>query len=563
MAIAKRPIAIAVMLLLATGTVVAPDLPDDQAREALAASLTESPWHAFRDLQEAVKENTGPRDVEGGWQQDLALVRAAVAFQAFSQGIPLPERTPRHEYQTPSEALDAILELHGIAWPEGTVAPVEQLNALDATLAGALVDLLQRYLDYAAAVRAAGAAGSAVPHAMGNIFAARHTLLEAAFAFDQVFSVQEPPLLDNMEMPTIVVPPALAIDLAGQNNTYTHSVAFLLDVGGDDTYLNNGGGSNLKCAGGFVSLPVAAFLADLDGYDHYGSDQTQGCNGVNGGCYANYPQASGMLVDLRGNDAYYAGPGGTNGGGRGCPGFLFDGAGDDAYISGGWAGNGGGSGFWGMGSLMDLAGNDAYILGPPGGFSGRAHNGGGAVLGSGLLLDAEGNDFYSTGCCGANGGGAWQGTGALLDLGGNDTYKGDHGGVNGGAIGGSGGFLWDRRGDDRYTALVWGVNGGAARAWGLQLEPIGYPPVFELESLVWWVLLDLCQWAVQAFTSCMNPDAAGFLLDEGGHDLYEDRDGGAGWDRTVVPKGVMGAQVDDRDEALSQAGAYLLSKLTP
>ena len=97
-------------------------------------------------------------------------------------------------------------------------------------------------------------------------------------------------------------------------------------------------------------------------------------------------------------------------------------------------------------------------------------------------------------------------------MGGNDSYFAGAGGVNGGSWVGSG-FLFDGGGDDNYVADQDGANG--------QADPV-----------------------LGCFVGCLYNHAAGLLLDKGGRDNYADNAGGTGADRTVVPKGLVGAQVD-------------------
>jgi hypothetical protein len=162
----------------------------------------------------------------------------------------------------------------------------------------------------------------------------------------------------------------------------------VIDVGGDDLYLNNAGGSNTlgQCIDIFGPGVGAAF--DFDGHDQYVSGR--GC-GINGGAAI----GAGFLFDGAGDDTYFTDPEdgnkGTNGGGSTLGlGFLRDLSGDDSYTAGGWGTNGGG---WigGMGVLRDEAGNDVYDVS----FDGV--NGGGSI-GVGLLQDLGGHDLYREGC---------------------------------------------------------------------------------------------------------------------------------------------------------------------
>lgn len=320
---------------------------------------------------------------------------------------------------------------------------------------------------------------------LAPILAARAALLDATVALRNTLALTPPWQMNAATMTPIQVPPVLSIDLAGDANTYTTDFVLLLDAAGDDTYLNNAGGSNLS--GGscdLVGVRVAAALVDFDGADRYTNGRSCGANG--GGHFG-----SGFLVDAGGNDAYTGGSFGANGGSSIGTGFLLDAEGNDTYAVQGNGANGGGEG--GAGFLVDAGGNDTYSAGNLG------VNGGGD-FGSGFLIDASGNDAYTAGDFGANGGSRF-GTGFLLDVSGHDVYTAGNFGANGGGILFGSGFLVDASGNDVYTAAGnFGANGGAAVGVGL-------------------------------------------LFDGEGRDQYQDASS-SGTDQTVIPKGLVGAQVD-------------------
>lgn len=239
-----------------------------------------------------------------------------------------------------------------------------------------------------------------------------------------------------------------------------------------------------------------ALLIDLAGSDTY-LNNAGGSNLHGGACNlaAIVPSPAAALLDLDGNDHFTSGRScGANGGGSADGvGFLFDGGGNDLYTAGDFGTNGGGN-FGGVGFLLDKSGGDTYQAG------GDGTNGGAAALGVGLLIDGgDAIDTYTAGGLGTNGGGQI-GAGGLLDLGGADTYTAGSIGTNGGCNGGVA-FLIDAAGNDHYTADSVGVNGGAS-------------------------------------------GGVSMLLDGGGFDVYLDDDGGAGNDKTAVPKGAAGAQID-------------------
>lgn len=207
--------------------------------------------------------------------------------------------------------------------------------------------------------------------------------------------------------------PALCVG-GTANNHYVHDAALLLDLGGNDTYLNSAGGADPQNA-----LPISINL-DLDGNDTYLSSASvsrglQGA-GVIGGI--------GILVDDAGNDHYSINTG-------------------EAEQDPG----GHGYGFAGVGVLSDLDGNDSYSIVN----QSRAQNGDfdtaiglavGADGGLGILRDAgASSDVYTAtstptltddGEGGANVGipsvlglgmGVLGGTALFVDDGGSDTME--------------------------------------------------------------------------------------------------------------------------------------------
>lgn len=230
----------------------------------------------------------------------------------------------------------------------------------------------------------------------------------------------------NAVVPRIEVPGIVIIDLSHSDDTYHNDTILILDVGGNDTYLNNAGGSNL--ASGLcdpLRARGAALLIDLGGNDTYGNatrsiDARRTC-GTNGGGY----YGLGALFDYAGDDKYAAGHGPANGGGWAGVGLLRDYAGDDEYVGGDGGVNGGGAAF-GSGSLMDYAGDDRYASRIPEGPGPIWVNGGtngGANLGRGCLVDFAGNDSYSAVVGGVNGGVQDAGFGLLMDFSGSDVYE--------------------------------------------------------------------------------------------------------------------------------------------
>lgn len=144
--------------------------------------------------------------------------------------------------------------------------------------------------------------------------------------------------------------------------------AFILDLGGDDFYTGNNGGSQPG------TLPVA------------------------------------VVIDLAGDDAYESTLPSCQGAGVLGVGGLLDVAGDDEYVALMWCQ---GTGYFGIGWLQDLAGDDTY--------RGRSFCQAAGLFGIGLLLDDAGRDRYE-GDLHVQGVGLPHGIGALIDRAGDDAY---------------------------------------------------------------------------------------------------------------------------------------------
>ncbi len=152
------------------------------------------------------------------------------------------------------------------------------------------------------------------------------------------------------------------------NNIHTEDCAVLIDLGGDDLYLNNQGGSVPG------RIPTA------------------------------------VLVDLAGNDSYESTDALTQGAGNFGVGILADFAGDDQYIG---MESVQAAAFGGIGMLLDFAGNDTYRA--------MYFAQGSAFFGAGILLDRAGDDRYEAHQR-AQGTGFVRGIGILAEVAGNDSY---------------------------------------------------------------------------------------------------------------------------------------------
>lgn len=390
-----------------------------------------------------------------------------------------------------------------------------------------------------------GEADAPAPPDLSVLLAARRALLRVAADLR---------LAPSGACDAVRVPPALAVDPAGCDSTYTDDYALVIDLGGTDVYANNAGGPSLD--GGACTFPRASAAALFDlgtANDRYGDPAVPRSCGVNGGGFygpgilvdeggddvytaggrgangGNYPYGAGLLLDLGGSDRYLATSVGVNGGAKFGAGALIDLEGDDEYAATGGGGvNGAGEYVGGMGFLYDGAGNDRYTARATSGTFTDASNGGGGPQGRGFLVDRGGDDVYDGGSGASNGGGE-AGVGFLLDAAGHDRYIAGSFGANGGAFNNGTGHLIDLEGNDSYTAGSIGTNGGGAQTGiGLLVDVTGD------DSYV----------ALAGGANGAGFTGLGLLLDLGGVDAYDDDDGGSGADVTVVPKGLVGGQID-------------------
>ena len=154
-------------------------------------------------------------------------------------------------------------------------------------------------------------------------------------------------------------------------NVYGMDASLIIDLGGDDLYINNAGAPVYeihKRAVSGIRYPIGVVI-DFEGDDRYISS---GFAAVASGFFG-----LGLILDMAGND-YYAG------------GQLSLGA-----------------SFFGMGCLMDMAGNDTYVCSEGGQ--------GCAFFGAAWLFDGKGDDLYQ-GAKFVQGFGGPMGLGQLHDL---------------------------------------------------------------------------------------------------------------------------------------------------
>ncbi|MDP8201779.1 MAG: HEAT repeat domain-containing protein [Candidatus Tenebribacter burtonii] len=266
-------------------------------------------------------------------------------------------------------------------------------------------------------------------------------------------------------------------------NVYSRDFAFIIDLGGDDTYRCRAGGALGTLENSY------SFVIDLDGNDVYFSEEKsvsmgsgflgigmlydQNGNDVYRGTH--YSLGSGIcgigiLIDSAGEDDYRGGCF-TQGSGHYGIGILRDiGEDDDRYLAKLWA-QGFGSTF-GYGLLHDTGGDDTYRTGGeylhapllPNDYQSFSHGFGmgwrpRAGGGIGVLYDENGNDFYD-GEVFCEGSAYWYSLGILVDGGGNDSYNAAQY-AQGAGIHLAVGALWEQGGDDQYHSRN-GVVGGTA-----------------------------------------------------------------------------------------------------
>ncbi|MEO2161309.1 MAG: hypothetical protein ABGY29_02170 [bacterium] len=283
-------------------------------------------------------------------------------------------------------------------------------------------------------------------------------------------------------------PAALVIDLGG-NDQYTRAavvdgadalVSIVLDLAGNDTYE----GACATATGG------VALLFDAKGKDKYqGGRFTQAA--------ATFGVA--LLVDRSGNDTYRMEDYGQGHALAGTA-LLYDLGGDDTYEAWAFAQGGGLAG--GLSALVDADGDDSYLadLHWP------------DVYGnSGPNIYHGASQGYCTGI--RSNGGAAGGLAALLDLGdGEDRYQSGNF-SQGGAYYFSFALMYDGGGDDenfgtRYSQ-GFGVHQAAAVRWDA-----GGDDTYTCRSV--------------AHTGMAWDEGVGYLLEDGGDDVYDVGDLGNG-----------------------------------
>ncbi len=298
----------------------------------------------------------------------------------------------------------------------------------------------------------------------------------------------------------------IVIDGSGDDVHYAQDCALLIDFDGDDTYYGRAGASS-------VDVPVSV-LIDVRGDDRYINDHagvpSQGA-GVLG---------IGLLCDLAGNDEYRSRTF-SQGCGRFGVGVLYDASGKDRYVCDGFSQ---GAGMYGAGILFDRSGDDEYRCV-------YYAQGYGFSRGIGLLADAAGDDRYIADDetlthvgdetplhneSDAQGYGAGRradhtdgysmsgGIGVLDDLAGNDTY---YAGVFGQGTGYWYGYgiLNDRSGNDSYRGVFFNLGSTAHFSIGVLFDDAGD---------------DRTELVMTCGIGMAHDCSASFYIDGGGNDTY-------------------------------------------
>ncbi len=364
---------------------------------------------------------------------------------------------------------------------------------------------------------------------------ARVNISELASALLRLFAVIESvlpelakvgPIADTLQWDT----PLGLIRIAGdQSDRHEGEFLLLIDLGGDDTYVDVG--SALRP--GDVSV-----IIDLGGNDKVSwKDMPGPGSGVFG---------MGLWLDMGGNDYYHGSNYGLGAASFGA-GIFWDEKGDDVYDAGFLTQ---GVGQYGVGAFVDMQGNDHYKsymagqgFGGPGGvgllvdFSGddeyscggkipdafearmRRHQGVHYFSmcqgysfgfrpdisgGIGLLIDHAGDDTYKADIF-SQGGAYWFGLGMLIDSAGNDRYEAyEH--CQGESLHVGAGFLGDWSGNDKYIGYEHCQGVGMDRAMGVLYDRSGddsYRSHHESQG------------------AGLKPYGVGILIDEQGDDHYD------------------------------------------
>ena len=335
-----------------------------------------------------------------------------------------------------------------------------------------------------------------------------------------------------------------------QDNVYREDCCIIIDLGGNDRYMNRAGG-----AVGILSKPFSTVI-DMMGNDYYFSDRlfSQGaalfgagvlidCQGDDVYRSTHYSQGAsvfgtGMLWDMSGTDIYEAGFFAQGAADFGVA-LLADNSGNDSYRC--WCYGQGFASTWAAGTLADFEGNDVYTAGGKylhvpllpheyrsfsHGFAlGRRPDAGGGIA---LLCDRSGNDFY-------DGEVFCEGTSYWYSL----------------------GMLWDGSGYDHYTAAQYTQGAGIHLSIGVLVDEEGCDSYMTRLGPAQGQGHDLSVGALvdrkgDDYYNCSGgqgiglTNSAAFLIDQDGNDCYVTQDSllGQGSSNFARGFGGMGIFVD-------------------
>ncbi|KAF0218386.1 MAG: hypothetical protein FD174_3003 [Geobacteraceae bacterium] len=311
-------------------------------------------------------------------------------------------------------------------------------------------------------------------------------------------------------------------------DVYREDAALILDLGGDDLYLNNAGGTR-------PGMPVA-LVVDWGGNDRYiaGDSFSQGA-GVLGG---------GFLLDLGGNDTFVS-PDGSQGAGFWGSGLLYHGDGKGTFNARSFSQ---GTGQMGIGIIANGKGDSVYNCSLGG-------QGLGLFAGAGLLIDRGGDDYYQLGglqpdfrdplkatvSFGQGFGGGYRaekdktgvpgGIGMLIDEAGDDTYVADYFAQGASYYYGIG-ILHDLAGNDRYFAGRYAQGAGIHSSIGVMIDQQGNDSYYASFGVAQGMGHDYgvgyleddhgddTYWGGQLVQGAATGGGIGILLDLGGGDRY-------------------------------------------
>jgi hypothetical protein len=319
--------------------------------------------------------------------------------------------------------------------------------------------------------------------------------------------------------------------------------ALLIDMSGNDTYLNNAGGGLVTIAGGSLAVDLGA------GNDTYDKATGAGAQGFATG-------AAGLLYDDGGSDSFALYQFGQGSAVAGVGALYNAGDGNDIYESGGVDPIGTkAAALGGIGLLVDEGGDDSMHQDELDGFDWA---GGGVAL---LANLGDGDDTYRSAVgeipgvcipileetCPSSGTFAGpiqvsaeaNGVAILYEEGGDDRYtcgSAVRQGCQGSAAGGSFGLLWDRGGNDVYWM---------GDSFSEDLLDDTCADLCENPSPIDHPVFPMGQGAAYAFCAPCTPPALAILYDEDGADSYT----AARWAQGYGTFGGLGILADTGDDA--------------